>query len=170
MQATFGLLLISIFLSSCNSGSDNKNSNNDGSPSGANYATYEMIEGCTTGVKKFNAGSEQELNTTLCESLKNNESNGNCAQAQREMIYKSIQCAGNWPHPVISGYVSTSSNQYSYRENSCTTGTHYISANTATKSQKALCLGLLDDERNLNCARGKREEKYEEYGCKEILK
>ena len=110
----FGFLLIgsALALSGCHVNVGD--SNNGGGETGntaktTTYATYEMIEGCTTGIKKFNAGSEEELTVAFCDGLKNNETNGNCAQYQREQAFKAMGCAGTWPHPTASGLNSSSS-------------------------------------------------------------
>lgn len=131
------------------------------------YATYEMIEGCSTGIKKISAGSAAELATSLCDSLKNNEANGGCAQYQREKMYKARNCAGNWPHAPISGFNSSSYSEYAYSTNSCNTGRHFVSSSNTDLGRKSFCKLLLDDELNLNCGRVEREERYLKDNCKD---
>jgi hypothetical protein len=164
------LVIVSIIFSACHVkvGEDNKDDGggNGGGSSITTYATYEMIEGCSTGIKKFNAGSEDELTTMFCDGLKNNEANGNCAQYQREQAFKAFSCPGAWPHAVLSGTNMSSTQSYSYKVNSCSTGFHYISSSNSELGKKAYCKSLLNDDLNANCARSKREETFATDGCK----
>lgn len=161
------LILISsvLFLSACSKSSDSKEG---GTEAGAavTYATYEMIEGCTTGVQKVNGSNETELKNAFCEKLKDNSANGNCARYQREEAFKTMQCEGVWPYPTSSGYNSSSTQSYAFRVDSCNTGFHYFSSSSSERGQKAYCDTLLNDELNQNCARSKREEQYRESECK----
>lgn len=165
------ILITSIFLiSACSNSSSSDGSNNGvgGSDAGANitYATYELIEGCSTGVKKITAANEADLQKAFCESLKDNAANGNCANYQREAAFKNMQCEGAWPHAASSGYNSSSTQSYSFRVNSCNTGFHYFSSSNSELGEKAYCKALLDDELNQNCGREKRQEQFDKSGCK----
>ncbi len=164
------LSLSFLFLSACNikasdsSGNDSDKSGDAGSA--VTYATYEMIEGCSTGVKKITGASEAELKTAFCNSLKDNAANGNCAGYQRETAFKTMQCEGSWPHISSTGYNISSTQSYTFRVNACNTGFHYFSSSNAELGQKAYCAALRDDERNQNCGREKRQEQFNESGCK----
>ncbi len=163
------LILISsiLFLGACSNSSD---SNEGGGDAGSQitYATYEISEGCSTGVQKVNAANEAELKKAFCEKLKDNTANGNCASYQREEAFKSMQCEGVWPHSSGSGYKSNSSQSYSYRVNSCNTGFHYFASSNSRSGQKAYCDALLNDDLNQNCAREKRQEQFNESRCNEL--
>lgn len=163
------LILVSslLFLAACNSSSDSKEGGGQGLPE-VTYASYEMIEGCTTGVKKMNASSQGELRKVFCETLKDSGANNNCARHQREEAFKNMECEGTWPFPSSSGFNSASVQSYSYRDTSCITGLHYFSSSSSERGQKAYCDALLNDELNQNCAREKRQEQYNESGCKDL--
>ncbi len=167
MKSTLVLITSVLFLCACSNSSD---SNDGGEDAGSQitYATYEIIEGCSTGVQKVNAGNEADLKKAFCEKLKDNTANGNCASYQREDAFKSMQCEGAWPHSSSSGYKSNSSQSYSFRVNSCNTGFHYFASSSARNGQKAYCDALLNDELNQNCAREKRQEQYNESRCNEL--
>ncbi len=170
MKLLFLLIGSSLAVAGChvNVGDSNNSGNGDSGNTAktTTYATYEMLEGCSTGIKKFNAGSEEELTVAYCDGLKNNEANGNCAQYQREQAFKAMGCAGTWPYPTASGLNSSSSQSYSYKVNSCSTGFHYISASTPEQGNKAYCKQLQNDELNMNCARSKRDEAFAQAECK----
>lgn len=151
-------------LSACSVSSDTKEGGD--SLKATTFATYELIEGCSTGVKKVTGANEAEVDAALCESLKTNESNGGCAQYQREQAFKAYKCAGNWPHPPVSGFSASSAYQYSYSSNTCSSGKHYVASSNSDLGKKAFCKLLLNDELNANCARVEREERYLNDGCK----
>lgn len=163
IKLSFVFLLSIGLLSACNV--EHKDNEGGEIPAETTYSTYEMIEGCSTGVKKFNGNNEKEQKSAFCNGLKSNEANGNCAQYQREMTFKAYSCEGNWPHASVSGTNFSSSQQYEYKVNSCSTGFHYISSSNSELGQKAFCRTLMDDNLNMNCARSKREESYAEAGC-----
>ncbi len=157
------VLFLSGVLVGCSS--DNKNEGG-GSLKETTFATYEMIEGCSTGVKKISANSAAELATALCDNLKNNEANGGCAQYQREQMFKTKNCAGNWPHASISGFNASNYSEYTYSTNACSTGRHFVSSSSSFLGKKAFCKLLMNEELNLNCGRVEREERYVKEECK----
>lgn len=168
MKSALILVLSCLVLTACNvkvGSSDDSNNSGNSAPE-VTYGTYEMIEGCTTGVKKVNGANEAELKAAFCNMLKDNSANGNCASYQREAAFKTMQCEGSWPHISSTGYNVSSTQSYSYRVNSCSTGFHYFSSSNHDLGQKAYCQALLDDGRNQNCAREKRQEQFNESGCK----
>jgi len=167
MKSILILMSSILFLGACSNSSDSKEGGGDAGGS-ITYATYEMIEGCSTGTKKVTAATEVELQKAFCEALKDNSANSNCAGYQRESAFKNMKCEGAWPHSTSSGYNSSSTQSYSYRVNSCNTGFHYFSSSSSQRGQKAYCEALLNDELNQNCAREKREEQYNESGCKDL--
>ncbi len=167
MLGLFGVAVsffVLVFFISCGPKDDKKTEQS----AGAHYVTYEMIEGCSTGVQKFQGSNDAETAKAFCEGLVSNELNSGCASMHRESAFKAMACVGTWPHVSqanSSGYLVFKTDQYSFRDNSCYTGLHYISANNEKAGMEALCRSLLDDELNLNCARKQREQLFAEKGC-----
>tara|TARA_B110001454_G_scaffold219198_1_gene251446 strand:- start:11917 stop:12429 length:513 start_codon:yes stop_codon:yes gene_type:complete len=169
MKSVLILSLSLLFLTACNiKASDSSDDSGNSGDAGAavTYATYEMIEGCSTGIKKITAASEADLQVAFCNMLKDNSANGNCASYQRESAFKTMKCEGAWPHVSSTGYNVSSTQSYVYRVNSCNTGFHYFSSSNSELGQKAYCQALLNDELNQNCGREKRQEQFNESGCK----
>lgn len=170
MKSNLILSLSFLFLTACNIKASDSSTNDtvqsDSAGGEVTYATYEMIEGCSTGVKKISGANETELQTAFCNSLKDNSANNNCASYQREAAFKTMKCEGSWPHISNTGYNISSTQSYAFRVNSCNTGFHYFSSSNSELGQKAYCKALLDDERNQNCGREKRQEQFNESGCK----
>lgn len=147
-----------IFFISCGS----KENKDTSSPStGAYYVSYEMSADCSTGRQKFQGTNEAEKTKAFCDGLKDNELNNNCAAIHRENAFKAMGCYGSWPYATGAAsptYSTFNTFQYAFKDNGCSTGLHYFSANNLEIGHKIYCKAILDDEFNMNCARAQREQ------------
>lgn len=170
----FTMLLTVLTLSACNSDS-NKDKNKDVSPnavSGDYLASYEADDGCSTGRQIFKGTTEEEIGTAFCNALKDEKLNKNCAHFLRANLFASVQCPGEFPKGDSSGSGTFTSLHESYGivENDCGTGFHNFSASSEKTVGRLYCKGLKDETLNRSCAKGKRDQKYQDYGCDDILK
>ena len=164
----FTTLVIILSLTSCDSSSSNNKSNNNSSENF--YGSYEAKSSCTTGRHTFTASSENEILTAFCDSLKNDSLNNNCAWDQRKSLFQNVQCPGDFSSGKSSGSVSIYSLNYAYNDNGCFTGNHFFTASTEKAVNEIYCKALQDETLNRGCSKSKRDNKFSDMNCSNILK
>jgi hypothetical protein len=164
MKKYVGLLVLLVAFVGCDDA--DKETNNAQSNL---YITYELKAGaCTTDLHSFRADSEHQLETELCDTLKDQAANNNCALYQREQVFRAVECPGSWPYSTPTT-TQNHSRSYSYQDTRCTTGYHFFAATTERDVMRLYCRGLRDDGFNLNCAGQKRDEEYAANNCQNFI-
>ncbi|MBC7464542.1 MAG: hypothetical protein H7256_00995 [Bdellovibrio sp.] len=167
------MILAVLTLSACNSDSSKNDKNVSASGASGDFlASYEANDGCTTGRQIFKGSSEEEIGTAFCNALKDETLNKSCAHSLRSNLFISVKCSGEFPkgNSTGGGWISSFIESYEIIDNDCGTGFHNFAASSERAIGLLYCKGLKDDLLNRNCAKDQRNQKYQEYGCDDILK
>lgn len=159
--------LLSLILVNCSDDDDGGGGDGDSDY----YLSYKINEStCSTNRQILRAKNDTEMANQFCNAMLDQQRNNYCGEYQRKSLFDQQCPEMTWPHKSTPRTGTIIKVDYSFTNTSCGTGWHIFVAENERTVMRDLCVKILDDTFNRNCAKSERTDHYFKMNCPEYLR